>query len=110
MLEIGLDKLGQWPILQFAAAILMFWAIGYVIVRGLRDKNVEPTHPREVHEQRWYFDGPVIQALNKLEGVYRLLDALVDLKKEEIAERRAQHVEHMKAVNELRDLLARRRR
>jgi hypothetical protein len=120
MSEIGLDKLGQWPILQFAAALATFAAIVYAVIRGLRDKSVEPPHPRDLPEQRWYFDGPVAKALETLRDMRStLFDIRDDVREfakerreqhaENIKERREQHTEHMKAINDLRSRLPRRR-
>lgn len=52
--------LGQWPILQFAAAILTLAGIGYTILRGSKDRGRREVLPSE---QRWFFDGPLAEAL-----------------------------------------------
>lgn len=109
----GIDKLGQWPILQFAAAVLIVLGVAYMMLRGLRDKESPPTPAGSQHEQLWYFDGPLHQALRELSGVYReikeMRTAINDFIKErraqherQMVERREQHDEHMEAVRDLK--------
>lgn len=71
MLEANLDKLGQWPVLQFCAALLIVAGVAYAIFRGERDKA--KSAPPDLPEQRWFFDGPIAKALSLQEGIYREL-------------------------------------
>lgn len=72
MLETGIDKLGQFPILQFFGGLVIVCGVVYAIFRGERDKTRTPT-PAEFPEQRLYFDGPIAKGLSLLEGAYREL-------------------------------------
>jgi hypothetical protein len=107
----GLDKLGQFPLLQLFGGLLILLGVAYAILKGQRDSG--KSAPPEPPELRWYFDGPLVQAINEMKGIYRVGNEIRDLLKDSLDERRTEHKEHMVAIRELvdriRDLELRRR-
>lgn len=104
----GLDKLNQFPILQFFGGLIVLAGVAYAIFKGQRDSG--KAAPPEPPELRWYFDGPLVQALHELKGIYRVLNEIRDLIKEDRVDRRDQHREHMEVFRDMLDRLPGRRR
>ena len=63
----GLDHLP--PLIQFVLAILLLAAGGVGIWRGVRARSPDPPS-----ETRWFFDGPLGQALNSLRDSAQMLE------------------------------------
>lgn len=62
-----LNRLGQYPILQFFGALLVFAVGAYALIRGVFDKRKTDNAPPPAHpEQRLFFDGPLVEALRYL--------------------------------------------
>lgn len=77
MNEFPIDKLGPYPILQFAAAVVILAGLAFAIYRGTRDRGLQspPQHqPPSIPEQRYYFDGPMGEALKLLRDGRNLLN------------------------------------
>lgn len=108
MLANGLDKLGQFPLIQLAIGFLIVIGGLMALRQGSRDKKKIP--PPEVPEQRWYFDGPVAKALEALSGIFGILKEIRRENDDYAKERRDQHKEHMQAFRDLIDRLPARRR
>lgn len=107
MFEASLDKLGQFPILQFFGGLLILMGVAFAIMRGERDKNRGTPNP-EPQEARWFFDGPLLKALEALQNIYRELKELRS-DNEKIERLRTDH--HREFLDVMRDLdLTRRRR
>jgi hypothetical protein len=102
MFEQSLDKLGQWPILQFFGGIMILAGVAYMIFRGERDK-AQPPHERS--EVRLFFDGPLLKALELLEGIYRVLREIRAENKEAARDAEAQHKEMMSELRRVTDRL-----
>lgn len=59
-----IEALNHWPILQFAAAVLVLMGAAYAMLRGLKDRGrAGVALPSEQH---WFFDGPLVEALRYL--------------------------------------------
>jgi hypothetical protein len=71
------DNLGPFPILQFAAALLVIGGLALAIWRGTRDrKSAGETLPQEA---RWFFDGPLAMAINILRDIKNHQDRIVEI-------------------------------
>ena len=85
MNEVPVDKLGPYPLLQLAAAIVVFIGLSFAIYRGTRDRNGNGA-PMIPPEQRWFFDGPLSVAVNLLRDcrnhLERIVEALDDVPEE----------------------------
>lgn len=105
----GLDKFGQFPLLQLAGVVLIVALIAVAVIKGWRAMSQQDKQS-DYPKQRWYFDGPLIKALEALEGIYRETKEFRREADEATKERRDQHREHMTAVRELIDRMPTRRR
>jgi hypothetical protein len=83
-------NLGPYPILQFAAAILVLVGVGLAVYRGFRDKSkaLDANDP----SSRWFFDGPIKVHLEQ---------------QAEIVQQQAEIMQHIKALREASDRLER---
>jgi hypothetical protein len=65
MNDLPVDKLGPYPLLQLAGAIVVLAALALAVYRGTRDRTA--ASPTSVpNEQRYFFDGPMGEALKLL--------------------------------------------
>lgn len=103
MLDASLDKLGQFPILQFFGGMLILCAALYAIFRGERDKS--KSGAPDVPEQRWYFDGPIAKALSLAEGIYRELKEIRNDNERASTEAKDRDREQIDLLREANDLL-----
>lgn len=60
MQDLPVDRLGPYPLLQFAAAILVIGGLAIAIWRGTKDRQ------KLAPEQRWFFDGPLAATMTLL--------------------------------------------
>src|SRR5690348_13790241 len=73
MNDVPLDKLGPYPVLQFAAAFLVIAGLAFAVYRGSRDRrSADPA----LNEQRYFFDGPMGEALKLLRDMRNLLNEI----------------------------------
>ena len=77
MQDLGVDKLGPYPLLQLAGAIMILAGLALAIYRGTRDQKRDT--PEIPGEQRWFFDGPVAVAVNLLRDNKNHLSRLVEI-------------------------------
>lgn len=80
MPDLQLDKLAQYPVLQFIAAVLGLAAFALAIYKGLRDRPATPAPqaPQVPQEQRWFFDGPLSVAIAILRDIKNHMSRLVE--------------------------------
>lgn len=62
--NLPVNSLGPYPLLQFAAAVLVLAALAFAIYRGSRDRRSPDA--AFANEQRYFFDGPMGEALKLL--------------------------------------------
>lgn len=68
--EFPIDKLGPYPLLQIAAAIVVLAGLALAVYRGSRDRSLpRPAPPSIPNEQRYFFDGPIGEALKLLRDI-----------------------------------------
>ena len=67
MNELPFDKLGPYPVLQLAAAVIVLIALAIAVYRGSRDRHT--ASPPASFEQRYFFDGPIGEALKLLRDI-----------------------------------------
>lgn len=68
--EFPIDKLGPYPLLQIAAAIVVLAGLALAVYRGSRDRSPpRPSPPSFPNEQRYFFDGPMGEALKLLRDI-----------------------------------------
>lgn len=72
--ELPLDKLGPYPLLQLAAGIAVLMGLAYAIYRGTRDRT--PAPPSVPNEQRYFFDGPMGEALKLLRDIRNIMNEI----------------------------------
>lgn len=77
MNDVPLDKLGPYPLLQLAAAIVVLMGLTFAIYRGTRDRGGSGA-PIIPPEQRWFFDGPLSIAVNLLRDCRNHLERIVE--------------------------------
>jgi hypothetical protein len=82
MQDLPVDRLGPYPILQLAAAILILGGLAFAIWRASRDRRSIATVIPD--EQRWFFDGPLATSINILRDIKNHQDRLVNLNEEVI--------------------------
>lgn len=108
-MDIPLDKLGAFPILQLAAAIMIVAFGGVMMWRALVAKSSAQSPTPAAPEQRWYFEGPIAEAFKQMARTNQHLERIGEYlkKSNELAEKRGEQLEDV--VRELRDPPARRR-
>lgn len=84
--DIPIDRLGNFPIVQFAAALVIVGFGAIMMWRAFISKAPAPS--AAVPEQRWYFEGPIAEMFKQLARVNQHLDRAV---------------EHLEKANELAD-------
>jgi hypothetical protein len=82
MQDLPVDRLGPYPILQLAAAILILGGLAFAIWRASRDRRSIATVIPD--EQRWFFDGPLATSINILRDIKNHQARLVELNEESI--------------------------
>lgn len=65
--ELPIDKLGQYPLLQLAAAVIILGSLALAVYRGTRDRRTPDAIAN--NEQRYFFDGPMGEALKLLRDI-----------------------------------------
>lgn len=75
MNELPLDKLGPYPLLQLFGALLVLAGLALAIYRGTRDRQKTEANPY-ITEQRYYFDGPIGEALKLLRDGRNILNEI----------------------------------
>lgn len=104
MQEFGVDRLGPFPLLQFAAALIVVIGLALAILRGTLDrKKSEQQFPLET---RWFFDGPLNAALAILRDIRISLQRIEENTKPIAEELRNQTRELAEISNTLDDLKA----
>lgn len=73
--ELPLDKLGPYPLLQLAGAIVVLAALALAVYRGTRDRS-PPAAAQIPNEQRYFFDGPMGEALKLLRDARNILNEI----------------------------------
>ena len=80
MQDVPVDRLGPYPILQLAAAIVVLGGLTLAIWRGTRDRKAQG--PQLPEEARWFFDGPLAMAINILRDIKSHLSRIVEQNEE----------------------------
>lgn len=106
MLEASIDKFGQFPIIQIGFLFIALIGGLLALRQGRNDRDKAPS---DMSLRNWYFEGPVVRAIEALNAILNVLKETRRENDDYAKERREQHKEHMHAVNELRDRLSRRR-
>jgi len=75
MQDLPLDRLGPFPLIQLAAAILVIGGLALAIYRGTRDRRKSLQEPLEQH---LFFDGPLNAALQSLRDLYGCQKRLIE--------------------------------
>jgi hypothetical protein len=73
MPDLGIDKLGPFPLLQLAAAMVILAGLAVAVYRGTRDRKLSADQYSMPGSARWYFDGPLNAALETLRDTYRVM-------------------------------------
>jgi hypothetical protein len=73
MPDLGIDKLGPFPILQIVGAIIILAGLALAVYRGTRDRRLSMDQMPIPSNTRWYFDGPLNAALETLHDQYKVL-------------------------------------
>lgn len=76
MQDVPIDRLGPYPILQFAAAIVVLGGLALAIWRGTRDRRSASSQLPE--GTRWFFDGPLAMSINLMRDQKNHLDRIVE--------------------------------
>lgn len=101
MNEFPLDKLGPYPILQFFVAVLIACGVAFAVYRGSRDRGGSP--PSLPGEQRYFFDGPIGEALKLMRDTRNILNEI----REHVAPLGEQARNTNRELGEIKDELAR---
>src|ERR1035437_7716009 len=99
MQDIGLDKLGPFPILQIVGAILVLVMLALAVYKGSRDRKLSADQEIRPGNARWYFDGPLNAALETLRDVYRV-QCSVDNEVEKFAEEFRTHTRLLEEIKQ----------
>ncbi len=111
-----IDKLGNFPIVQFAVAIMVVAFGAAMMWRAFtKSGNNPPASPapaqQQIPEQRWYFEGPIAEAFKQLALIVQNLqrqiervDALIKIAEaqHEVAEKTNKNLEEIERT--LRDM------
>ena len=112
MQDLGLDKLGAFPLLQIAGAIVVLAGLAAAVYRGTRDRKLSADQESLPGMARWYFDGPLKAALDTMRDTYRVMssiDGQVDTFGE-LFRNQTRELQEIKAeIHELKNIMARRR-
>ena len=109
MPDLGIDKLGPFPILQIVGAIIILAGLALAVYRGTRDRRLSIDQMPVPSNTRWYFDGPLNASLESLHDQYKVLCS-IDNEIEKIREEFRNHTRLLEEIkNELRDARNRRR-
>jgi hypothetical protein len=81
--DIPVDRLGPYPILQLAAAILVLGGLAFAVWRASRDRRTGAMMVIP-DEQRMFFDGPLATTINLLRDIRNHQERLVNLNEEVI--------------------------
>jgi hypothetical protein len=82
MSDLPVDRLGPYPILQLAAAILILSGLAFAVWRANRDRR---GNQLEIPgEQRYFFDGPLGVTLGMLRDIKNHQSRIVELNEEAI--------------------------
>src|ERR1019366_9508021 len=73
MPDLGIDKLGPFPILQIVGAIIILAGLALAVYRGTRDRRLSVDQMPTPSSTRWYFDGPLKASLDSLHDQYKVL-------------------------------------
>jgi hypothetical protein len=110
MPDLGIDKLGPFPILQIVGAIIILSGLALAVYRGTRDRRLSIDQLPQPSSTRWYFDGPLKASLDSLHDQYKVLCS-IDNEIERIGEEFRNHTRLLDEIrNELRESNARGRR
>jgi hypothetical protein len=83
MHDLPVDRLGPYPILQLAAAILILGGLAFAVWRANRDRRANS--PLDIPgEQRYFFDGPLGVTLGMLRDIKNHQSRIVELNEEVI--------------------------
>lgn len=74
MNDFPIDKLGPYPILQLAAAVVILGGLALAIYRGTKDR--QSASPRIPNEQLYFFDGPMGEALKLLRDQRNIMNEI----------------------------------
>src|ERR1017187_7115239 len=109
MPDLGIDKLGPFPILQIVGAIIILSGLALAVYRGTRDRRLSIDQLPQPSSTRWYFDGPLKASLDSLHDQYKVLCS-IDNTVEKFGEEFRNHTRLLEEIrNELRDARNRRR-
>ena len=109
MPDLGIDKLGPFPILQIVGAVIILAGLALAVYRGTRDRKLSIDQLPEPSAPRWYFDGPLKASLDTLHDQYKVLCS-IDNEIEKYGEEFRNHTRLLEEIrNELRDARNRRR-
>ena len=110
MQDLGIDKLGPFPLLQLVAAIVVLAGLAAAVYRGTRDRKLSADQESMPGGVRWYFDGPMNAALETLRDIYRVMCS-IDGQVETFGEMFRNHTRLLEEIKaELHELNAKGRR
>jgi len=100
-----IPNLGPFVLLQAAIAVVI---VGGAVVAWLRGEKKQKPGPLEPSGGvSLFFDGPLNEALNTLQGIYRKLDEIRDEQGEAIKEFRQRHERETEILRDIREDLRR---
>ena len=73
MPDLGIDRLGPFPLLQLVAAVVILVGLAAAVYRGTRDRRLSIDQMPVPSSTRWYFDGPLKASLDTLHDQYKVL-------------------------------------
>lgn len=76
MNDLPIDKLGPYPILQFFVGVVIAGAVAFAVYRGTRDRGSSAAPLGLPGEQRYFFDGPIGEALKLMRDSRNLLNEI----------------------------------
>lgn len=66
MIDQAVDRLGPYPILQFAAAIVVLGGLAYAVVRSQKDKGRTVPPLDSIAFPQIFFQGPLVEGMKIL--------------------------------------------
>lgn len=93
------DALGAFPIIQIAVAGAI--AVGAVLAWYRGERRKDPTAGGLPPGASWFFDGPIVKALESLQGCYRTLQEIRQDNQRHADEQRRREEEQSELIREL---------
>lgn len=100
----AIEGLGAFPIIQIAVAAVIAVSALMAILRGAKKSKPDD---RERAVSMMYFDGPLVRALDRLDGIYRLSGEMRDDWKNTVVEFRGRHDDELALLREISETMRR---